>query len=176
MVFARLIKGASRGAPDQTEPIVRPPPFDDDQRLALEIAIGRIVKAIESGNRGWLAQAIRAEIDWRGFPVGRRWLYLAQLGECALCRSLIEPMPFWAIAGAPSREHVVPAHKGGGGGTNIVLSHRSCNSRRGGEIATPELHRFRIETWARIARWSKVVATAREKYKGEIGSHSLPRI
>lgn len=61
-------------------------------------------------------------------------MFEAQNGLCYLCGKPMtldrdfsgEPTPMFA-----TYEHVVPKSDGGGGGSNIKLSHKICNNRRG---------------------------------------------
>lgn len=100
-----------------------------------------------------------ALLPWSGMPKGVRLLYIAQQGNCCHCGELMDLSPLWALSSSPSREHVIPACRGGKRVGNLVLAHRRCNMERGSRPATPELLRFAGPVLARVARWeAKAVA------------------
>lgn len=71
-------------------------------------------------------------------------LWQAQDGKCFYCEREMRPMRGAqqhgrSIRSGWSEDHFVPKHAGGSGKeTNIVLSHLSCNNRKGGRLPTAE--------------------------------------
>lgn len=70
-------------------------------------------------------------------------LFLLQKGRCAICgrpmdkcRGTAQNPLGWTV------EHVIPRAEGGGRESNLVLTHSSCNNKKGGDMPLKYMRRM----------------------------------
>lgn len=132
------------------------------RKLAREIEF--IAAELQIRGRAITQDDLRALLPWGGLPRRRRLLYIAQLGQCGLCKTTIPLLPDGPIdrSEVATRDHVIPRFWARGVTNNTLLAHRRCNMARGHAAPTEEYLAFAEAVYRRLASFNTAIPQALE--------------